>query len=92
MQEKSLPRYARIRRTLVKYGPGKEPGVDPPDDVLETVEWREIETNRLLSPAEALRKETEFLAKEGGIQRALDELLHHLPRPSDPGRKRNPLQ
>jgi hypothetical protein len=59
------PKYARIRRTLWKYGPGKDPAKDPPDEVLERVEWRELSTNRLLTPEEAELKEMELRAKGG---------------------------
>jgi hypothetical protein len=76
------PKYARIKRTLWKYGPGKDPAKDPPDEVLERVEWREIETNRLLSPEEAELKERELRAK-GEHPDALDERLRDLPGPSD---------
>ena len=62
-KESGFPRYARIQRTLLKYGPGKVPGRDLPDEVLEAVEWREIGTNRVLTREEVLKKEAELIAK-----------------------------
>jgi len=62
-KESGFPRYARIQRTLLKYGPGKVPGRDLPDEVLEAVEWREIRTNRVLTREEVVKKEAELIAK-----------------------------